>query len=251
MIDEGIGQKYHRVHAYHPIPSFSLLSHIPAAVFYMGAKCVATQHTWLPSWLPYLAIALVPATWLIVWNFFVVNLFIPKKYMGPGYTSWMGGCIAFDKSHFASARTISLNQFGHAERGYFNALSKFTPGALLFFWIQHTFFRPGYTIAEGVTKTGGKVCVVNCHLILGQPNPCRPIQVAEILKAVRELPNTYETTIIAGDFNASAEDPFYKLLKKDGFVDSVDLKRTAKAVGKYDTWSMQNKYYEEGEGESR
>ena len=250
VVDEKLGERYHLHHAYHPMPSFSAASHLPALIVYL-----LLWQFFPNSNVKLAAILLVPLFILIVWNL-VAKLITHSiyKYSGPGWTNFMGGLIAFEKSKFPTSEILSINPFPHSIRGYVHvpATLGHTVGSYLFMFIQHTFFRPGFTVASATDTSGRRILVVNAHLIIGVPNPCRAMQVSSIVKAVESVAEDHDAIVIAGDFNATKkQDPeAFEILERAGFVDSLELMGGSDDE-KWHTWSYRNQFVPKEEEEGR
>ena len=87
-------------------------------------------------------------------------------------------------------------------------------------WVQHTFFRPGFVLARCLDSTGATTALVcNTHLILGPANPYRVRQVSRIHEHIERAKKRFccERVVWCGDFNAGASEACIALVKELGF----------------------------------
>jgi len=245
--------KYFVFHAVHKIPQPPLTSFLLPLLCYLVVGSLASLTTDLhTSYLvvgPLAAIIINPYSIL-----FAANLLFPLLFPGVRHPrnydfglSFMATCTCFSKDKFSDAQVLEERWFPHSIRGY-PVPPLTSPGKLLFYYVQHTFFRPLFTVSAGSLKEGGqRVLAVNCHLVIGNPNLCRVRQVALVLSSLQKWGKEGDIVVIAGDFNADADDnqeSCFDLLRAAGYVDSISFSESGK--GKQETWKRTNRYMSGG-----
>ncbi|GMH96103.1 hypothetical protein TrST_g4631 [Triparma strigata] len=163
----------------------------------------------------------------------------PVSLLAKSRLDFMGTVIAFKKSSIKSSTLLHTEGFSHSLRGY--PLPPLNPSSLLIYFIQHTFFRPGFLISSCTLPSSRKVLVCNVHLVLGYPNPSRRLQVKRVLDVIRSLQDDccYDSVVISGDFNAPTCDEAFRILEDEGWVD-MSLKHGKKQP----TWVKKNELCE-------
>lgn len=201
----------------------------------------------------WLVFALSPYSILLVLQI-VLRLFFyfsdaPQPPEGDRHINFMGACTCLSKSTFADVRSLEVTPFPHHMRGYplpECSLQLSTLTSLLFWYVQHTFFRPHFMITSARhRKTGKQIVIANVHLILGLPNKYRTKQVSMVMERLKMHSEAADMVVMMGDFNAGPpfDDPCFDLLKAESFVDSAEWADAEHQEELY-TWVRANKYVE-------
>mmetsp|Transcript_14347 Transcript_14347/g.29521 ORF Transcript_14347/g.29521 Transcript_14347/m.29521 type:complete len:326 (-) Transcript_14347:21-998(-) len=235
-----------------PFSRFSFDTKLKDDYFLFHAVCRFPRPPLISFLLP-LALA-VPTWWgllvnpysiLLISNFLLRPFLFPGVPLVPGdrWSSFMGGCTCLSKGVFSTASIVAQQGFPHSIRGY-PIPSLFQPGKLAFYYLQHTFFRPHYTLCEAFLKEGGRrVLTANVHLVLGKDNPYRAKQIGFVLEKISAFAREGDAVILCGDFNADIKngDECFELLLREGYTDSAAW---AEEGSKLNTWCITNKYVE-------
>ena len=196
FFDTLLGDKYFLFHAIHKVPRPPLIS------FFLPVLCYLVVGP--------LAMRDARCAWGLVANPFtilvIVNLLFPLLFpVRPWYTiegcwgvSFMASCTCFSKDKFSDAQVLEETWFPHSIRGYpVPPLS--SPGKLIFYYLQHTFFRPHFTVSVGSLREvrGGEKrtrrSAANTHNTFLTSRAPPPLQLTSLVaggaaSARRELP---------------------------------------------------------------
>ena len=210
-----LGGKYHISEAEHYFPRVNLISFLPAVI-----RFGILQQLRLPSArvLPFL---ISPPFLFVLFNVFALTFPLASLPMN-GVSlfdrvklDFMGTDIAFSKDKFSEVVKLAAFPFDDFFRGYSKpALTNF--GVWILMYIQHAFFRPGFLMS---------MATITSHLVLGFPNSYRTMQVRKILEEINTVgcQEGADFCCLVGDFNSPIEDPCFKLIHHDKFIDAASL----------------------------
>lgn len=224
----GLARDHHILTADHASPNFPLLAYIPALLF-LSLLYYVTAATGIVNVLWALAPGVIatPQAILLVLQT-VMKLVCPQSVKGSvGKTEpiiepkrshclhrWFRGfdfmatAIIARRDRWERVELVCCQPFSASLRGY-PVPNWSSVGKILFYWLQMSFFRPGFLIARAGNAEETELLIVNVHLVLGLTNPVRALQIERVQRELAVAKDLFkcQRVVWCGDYNASPEQP--------------------------------------------